>query len=554
MRGRRPSILAVALAVLLAAGAALTFTDHRPRLRVPAAIAIRDVQRDVTIGPKLRRLHFDRTTVTVVDAQTERVSFYAGSRIVAEVAVSADGRVAHFINFEALPVPYGNWLGYEPAVLLGLGTLFVLMAGVLPLRRMRNLDAVVAISLVAPVPLLQHRYVAASVLSAVPGLVYLMVRLAWRVLGPERQPAPSRALIDCLTARLMPRERVRLLRMALAALVFMFLLVGTTSPNAVDVVYAVMEGATKLVHGVLPYGHLPGDVVHGDTYPLLSYGLYAPLAFAAPVNFTWDSVDIALAATAIVAVITAGGLFFAAAGRRGRAGGSRPAPEEAAGLRAAIVWLSFPPLLLIFSTGTTDVVLAAMLLFAVLLWRRPGFSAGLVGIAGWFKLAPFVLVPVWLAPLRGRRLVGALWALVAISLLLLAALVALGGSGGPASMVHAVSYQFTRGSEQSLASSVGAPWLGPVAQAATLSLLAAFTLHFWRRPAEAERDRMAAAAGALMIAMQLGANYWAFLYLVWAAPSVALTLFDQRAVQPVSAPVRHRSARWRAVNPVPSGE
>jgi hypothetical protein len=136
---------------------------------------------------------------------------------------------------------------------------------------------------------------------------------------------------------------------------------------------------------------------------------------------------------------------------------------------------------------------------------------------------------------------------------LLIVLVALGGSAGPAFMIRAVSYQFTRGSEQSLASSLGAPWLAPVAQAATLSLLAAFTLHFWRRPAAADRECMAAAAGALIIALQLAANYWAFLYLVWVAPLLALTLFEQRALAPASVAVRQHRA-WRTVNPVPAGE
>ena len=55
-------------------------------------------------------------------------------------------------------------------------------------------------------------------------------------------------------------------------------MVGVSSFDAVDVVYAVMEGATKLIHGVLPYGHMPPGIIHGDTYPILSYALYAPLA------------------------------------------------------------------------------------------------------------------------------------------------------------------------------------------------------------------------------------------------------------------------------------
>ena len=51
------------------------------------------------------------------------------------------------------------------------------------------------------------------------------------------------------------------------------------------------EGATKLIHGVLPYGHMPGDVIERDTYPLLSYALYAPIAAVAPQS-SWAALGI----------------------------------------------------------------------------------------------------------------------------------------------------------------------------------------------------------------------------------------------------------------------
>ena len=113
----------------------------------------------------------------------------------------------------------------------------------------------------------------------------------------------------------------------LVALALVFAMVGISSPLAIDVAYAAMEGATQIVHGVLPYGHLPGDVIHGDTYPILSYALYAPVAWVAPVESTFSSVDAALAVAVLAALATAGMLFRGAAGARR----ARPPGAEAAG-------------------------------------------------------------------------------------------------------------------------------------------------------------------------------------------------------------------------------
>ena len=157
-------------------------------------------------------------------------------------------------------------------------------------------------------------------------------------------------------------------------------MVGVSS-TGVDVIYAVMEGATKIVHGVLPYGHLPGDVIHGDTYPILSYALYVPVALVAPVSSMWDSVDLALGVCVLAAIAAAACAYLATTGRS-RIG--RRAPEaELVGLRAALACLCFPPMLATVSTGTTDVLLGAMLALAIVLWQRPAASAAVIGAAGW---------------------------------------------------------------------------------------------------------------------------------------------------------------------------
>ena len=68
----------------------------------------------------------------------------------------------------------------------------------------------------------------------------------------------------------------------------------------------------------------------------------------------------------------------------------------------AIAVLAFPSLFVTASTGTTDVLVGAMLALALVLWRRPAASAGVLAIAAWFKLAPALLAPIWLASRRGR--------------------------------------------------------------------------------------------------------------------------------------------------------
>lgn len=536
---------------MLLAAPALVLTHRAPRAPLTAARAIQIATTNPLSVKALKGVRYDHVTAAPVDSQLERVSFFDGARIAGEVAVRRNGTVWQPVDFTKAAVPYGDWLAYQPAVLVLLGALFVLVAGVTPFRRMRNLDVAATLALVVPVVLLQYRYVAASVIAAAPPLLYLLSRLSWMVLGSSRAPAPVTPLFDRFSRRLAIEQRVRLLRLVLGAVALVLVMVTVSSPAPVDVVSAVMEGATKLIHGVLPYGHMPGDVVHGDTYPFLSYVLYTPFAAVAPVRSSWDSVDGVLGFTALVALAVAAGLFKAVAGAR--AARPRPPHVEIAGLRAALTWLSFPPLLITVSTGTTDVVLAAMLLFAVLLWRAPAASSGLLAAAAWFKLAPAAVLPIWLAPLRGRRLGAAIAAIVAVCALMVAGLLAVGGTGGPAAMLHAVGYQFSRGSPQSLWSALGLGGLQPLAQAGALALVVALALHLHRHPELAQRWRMAAAAGAVLIAAQLVTDYWAFLYLVWIVPLLALSALsaatEEAAAQPAS-----ETTPIPGLAPIPAGK
>jgi hypothetical protein len=529
---RRSPAVAVALVVLVVAAAGAALVQHSPRVALSSWAATRDAVRDPQTAATLRTKPWTRVTVSPVDGRLARVAFYGGPRIIAEVAVRADGTVEQAVDYTRLRVPYGDWLAYQLAVMLGLAAAFVLVTAVTPLRRIRNLDVAAAVSLVAPVFLLQYRYLGASVLSAVPGLSYLMVRCAVVALAESRSPGPAcTPLFEAVTTGWTTVQRARVLRVTLIALALVFAMVGVSSPSPIDVVYGVMEGATKLIHGVLPYGHMPGDVIHGDTYPILSYALYAPLALLTPVRSTWDAVDLSLVVAVGAALASALAVLLATA-RSPRAGHRRQSPEtELGGLRAAVGMLAFPPLLLTVSTGTTDVVLAALLAFAVLTWHRPAWSTALLAGAGWFKLAPFALLPLWLAPLRGRRLAAALGAILWVSAAMLVLLVALGGIGSITAMVDAVAFQFSRGSPESVWSVLGLEPLQRLAQAGVLALIAGGAVRLARDPElAADRTRAAALAASVMIGLQLAADRWTFLYVVWVVPLLGLSLLGDSRV------------------------
>jgi cytochrome bd-type quinol oxidase subunit 2 len=159
-------------------------------------------------------------------------------------------------------------------------------------------------------------------------------------------------------------------------------------------------------------------------------------------------------------------------------------------------------------------------------------------LAGWLKLVPFALLPIWLARLHGRRLAWALALLAGSTLATVALLVALGGAGAPGRMLHAIAFQLDRRTLNSPWSLLGIEWLQPLAQAALLAFVAAATLRVRRDAALADDPaRLAAIAGAVLLGLQLCGNYWTYLYLAWAVPCIVVSLLAPSAApQPAHAP------------------
>jgi hypothetical protein len=195
------------------------------------------------------------------------------------------------------------------------------------------------------------------------------------------------------------------------------------------------------------------------------------------------------------------------------------------GRRLAIAFLAFPPVMIAASSGSSDVVAGAFVAGALALGARAGGSTAALAVAGWVKLGPLALIPLWVARCRDRGVARAVAGAAAVTVALAAIAVALGGPGGLADMAHALSFQSERGSPMSVWGLLGIPAAQIAFQAAVLTGIALAAIQVWRdRTLAADPRRMAALGAAVLLGVQLAANHWSTTYLAWVFPLVAVAL------------------------------
>jgi hypothetical protein len=517
----------IAAAVLMFSWAGLIGVHRTVAMPLSRTAAVAEVDANAQQRALLAIAHPTRVVLTPVDSHQEIVWFYRGGKLVVSDVVTTSGRIAYAIEYRNLKYAYGSPIANSPWMLAVLAILFVLMTAVRPLSRLRNLDVLVAASTTLSILLLNAATPELEMLATMPALLYLACRCGCRALRGAGHEGEVTPIFELVTRRCSQTTQLRLLRLMGVTLTLIVVMVGYSSGAVVDVANAVLEGATAILHGFIPYGHVPG-ILHGDTYPLGSYLFYVPFAVLTPAAHVFNFPQWTLNVAIIAAVAVAAGLWRF--GRGLRTGAARDPRDEAAGLRMAIAWLTFPAMLVTVSTGTTDVALAAMLLVALMLWRRPAAATTVLAVGGWFKLYPLALIPAAIAPLRGRALWRALLVAVLVSGAMVAALVAIGGTAGVGQMLRAIAYQVSRTDPHSLWSWVGSVPLQQLAQAATLALVAGAFVVFRRDPSLAQdRTRVAALFAAVLLGLQIAAGYWTYLYLTWVLPFVVLSLLSDQA-------------------------
>ncbi|HEX8105277.1 MAG TPA: hypothetical protein VF533_21840 [Solirubrobacteraceae bacterium] len=459
-----------------------------------------------------------------------QVSFYAtlraGRKEIGQVIVAdRTGRVqevwtGHQVAWtmaRGYPGAFGRKAN-APYVWLTLCVLF-LLPFLRPPLRLLHLDLAVLLAFSVSYAFFQDARIGVSVPSVYPLLLYLLVRMLATAVARARGREPA--------GRPPLRLAVPYVFLTIAVIFLIGFRIGLNivDGNVIDVGYAGVIGADRVLDGDPVYGGYPPDNRRGDTYGPVNYYAYVPFAAALPWGGRWD--DLPAAHGAAIAFDLACVLLLFLVGRRIRGPGL--------GILLAYEWATYPFTLLVSNSNANDALPAALTLLALLLAGRPLARGGAVALAGLTKFAPLALAPL-LATYRGGSRAGE-WgegkppralarpiALTAAGFAAAAAVVLIPvfllGTDARELYDRTLGFQNERGSPFSVWGLYDLPGLQTVAKlaAVALALLVAFV------PRRRDVVVLAALGAAVLIALQLGVSHWFYLYLVWFFPLVLVAL------------------------------
>ncbi|CAA9536371.1 MAG: hypothetical protein AVDCRST_MAG30-4269 [uncultured Solirubrobacteraceae bacterium] len=407
----------------------------------------------------------------------------------------------------------------SPYLWIGLCVLFVLPFLRRPLRLL-HLDLAVLLAFSVSYAFFGDARIGVSVPSVYPLLLYLLVRMlgiAWarsRGRAPAERP-PLRLAVP-----------YSLLALGIVFLVGLRVGLNVADGNVIDVGYAGVIGADRLLDGRELYGGFPSDNAQGDTYGPVNYYAYVPFEAVLPWSGSWD--DLPAAHGAAIAFDLACLLLMFLVGRRIRGPGL--------GILLAYLWAAFPFTLLVANSNANDSLVAALVLLVLLAVARPAARGATLAAAALTKFAPLALAPL-VATYRGgaragewgrergivRPVVVTALALAAAGVALLAPVIL----DGRLELFYdrTLRYQNERGSPFSLWGYYDLPVLQDVAKAAgaALAVVVAFV------PRRRDVVVLAALGAAVLIALQMGVTHWFYLYLVWFFPLVMIALLAPHA-------------------------
>jgi len=350
-----------------------------------------------------------------------------------------------------------------------------------------------------------------------PVLAYFLARMLVAGFRPRRTGQP---LVPFLPAAMLVTGIVLLggLRIGLAL----------TEGEVGDVGYGSAVGATRIQEDKPLYVDSGEDDSHFDTYGPVNYLAYDPFVrIWQPTQQQIDApqdYDLTAARAASIAfdALTILGLFLL--GLRLRSGRS----GRLLGLTFAYGWVSFPYTLFPLMISANDTLISALIVFALLGLTSAPARGAMIALAGAAKFAPLALAPLFAsgrgeAKLRSWGWFGLTAALVGV----IAVLPYVPTDGGVKALYdQTVGFQLTRESPFSVWGQN--PGLNPllwVVKAAVVGL--AVTVAFV--PRRRDTLQVAALGAAVLIATQLIAIHWFYLYIVWFTPFLLVALFGEHS-------------------------
>jgi hypothetical protein len=387
--------------------------------------------------------------------------------------------------------------------------------------RLLHLDLLVLLAFGASHVSFNRGDIGVSVPLVYPVLLYLLARMLLAGLRPRERAGP-----------LVPHVPIAALAVALVFLVGFRVALNVVDSNVIDVGYAGVIGADRIVDGDGLYGDgFSKDVPKGDTYGPVNYLLYVPFEQAMRWSGRWDDLPAAHGAAIAFDLLTIGALLLLGrALRPGRTG-------TALAVALAYAWAAYPYTAFSLETNSNDTLVALACALALLAFTRgsAGGTGVVVGLGAASKFAPLALAPLFA---RRRPLVFGIALAVTLAITVLPFI----PDGGPRELYdRTLGYQAARGSPFSIwGQEPSLEWLQTVLKVAAigLALLVAFVP---RRPSERQ---VAALGGAVLIAFQLPVTHWFYLYVVWFVPFVLVAMFAAYGPATRPAPAAGES-RWR---------
>jgi hypothetical protein len=462
----------------------------------------------------------EEVALVIVDPRTATVrESWTGYQVFWKMARGYSGAFGHKLN--------------APYVFLPLCALF--LVGLLDWRRpwrVATLDLLVLLGFGVSNYFFNRAEIGVSVPLQYPVLLYLLGRALWiglRGRGEGIRPAwPATWLL--IAALFLVGFRVGL---------------NMADSGAIDVGYAGVVGADRIAHGQPLYDNFPTDVSQGDTYGPVNYLAYVPFEAIWPWHGSWDDLPAAHGAAVFFDLATFALLIWL--GLRIRPG---PAGRKLAAT-LAFGWAAYPYTAFALESNSNDTLVAALLVAVLLALARPATRGVLAALATLTKFAPAIIVPM-LATYSaaggaaagvphsgGRRRRPSTWGRAAATgpaawvfgasfLLTIAVLMAWPAidPGLHAFYDRTIAYQADRNSPFSLWGQVSG--LEPL-RIAILAVTGLMAIAFAFIPKRKTLVQVAALAAALLISLQLTAEHWFYLYIVWFYPLllVAMAALDR---------------------------
>ncbi|HEX4306930.1 MAG TPA: hypothetical protein VHZ54_12905, partial [Solirubrobacterales bacterium] len=336
--------------------------------------------------------------------------------------------------------------------------------------------------------------------------------------------------------------------------------------GAIDVGYAGVTGAHRIIHGEQLYGDWPEDIHSGDTYGPVNYAAYVPFEVIWPYTGEWD--DLPAAHGASIAFDIATFILLLVLGIRIRPG---PAGRRL-GAILAFGWAAFPYTAYVLESDSNDALVAALLVATLVLLAKPLWRGAMSSLAVWAKFSPLVLAPMLLTydhgaepaeadsrpPLRRARAAvfsrPALLFVVGFAVVTVAAM--LWPTINPGLKVfyeRTIAAQAGRSSPFSVWGQ--AEWLEPL-RLAILGATGVLAIALAFVPRRKSLLQVAALSAALLLGVQITLHHWFYLYIVWFFPLllIALALLERtEEPDPDEVPdIGRRLRRRREPEPSPA--